>query len=95
MYYEPTGEKMLFDRKNDPMELTNLIDDPAYAEVADDMFKALMAELAHWSSVTRGPRHGAQRRWAAFETPRPLHPRLQRRAWAWTSRRHISSTTLC
>ena len=46
VYYAPTQETLLFDRHNDPDELRNVAEDPAYAAIVTDMLKKLMAELA-------------------------------------------------
>lgn len=43
--YQPGGEIMLFDRKNDPQELRNLANDPACADVVARLMKLLDAEL--------------------------------------------------
>ena len=46
VFYPSTDEKMLFDRRNDALELQNLADDPAYGPVVDKMMNMLLAELA-------------------------------------------------
>ncbi len=46
VYYAPTQETLLFDRRKDPDELRNIADDPAYVTVVIAMLKTLMAELA-------------------------------------------------
>jgi arylsulfatase A-like enzyme len=43
--YHPTGEVMLFDRANDPQELTNLAGNSAYMDVLSNMIKLLDGEL--------------------------------------------------
>ncbi len=45
VYYVPTDETMLFDRKNDPDETTNLADNPEYQGVVLAMFRQLVAEI--------------------------------------------------
>jgi arylsulfatase A-like enzyme len=40
-YYFDADEWELIDRKNDPMELKNVYDDPAYAEIREDLHKQL------------------------------------------------------
>ena len=40
-YYFDNDEWELIDRKKDPMELTNVYDDPAYAEIRADLHKQL------------------------------------------------------
>ncbi|MDA3822638.1 MAG: sulfatase [Bacteroidales bacterium] len=40
-FYYDVDEWEMYDRKNDPMELKNVYDDPAYAEVRADMHKKL------------------------------------------------------
>lgn len=46
VYYAPTQETLLFDRREDPDELRNVADDPAYAAIVTAMLKKLLAELA-------------------------------------------------
>lgn len=46
VFYAPTNETMLFDRKNDPDELNNLASDPAHQPVVATMFKQLTQELS-------------------------------------------------
>ncbi|WP_418884526.1 sulfatase [Cognataquiflexum nitidum] len=42
-YYYVEDQWELIDRKNDPMELRNVYEDPAYAEIRDDLHKRLEA----------------------------------------------------
>jgi len=46
VYYAPTNETMLFDRRNDPDETTNLAEDPDHQGVVLEMFKQLTREIA-------------------------------------------------
>jgi arylsulfatase A-like enzyme len=46
VYYAPTKEIMLFDRKSDPQELKNIAEEPEYQSVVNDLFKLLLAELS-------------------------------------------------
>lgn len=46
VFYAPTNETMLFDRRNDPNELKNLADDPTHQQVMVELFKQLTHELA-------------------------------------------------
>src|SRR6185295_8311686 len=41
-----TGERELYDMQTDPLQLTNLIDDPTYADTIADLALALSAERA-------------------------------------------------
>ena len=43
--YRVDGMELLFDHQNDPYQMTNLIDDPAYAETADALRAAMAAEM--------------------------------------------------
>lgn len=45
IHYPLQEETMLFDRKNDPHELTNLVDDPEYQAVITEMFEQLTSEI--------------------------------------------------
>ncbi|MBI5722321.1 MAG: sulfatase [Planctomycetes bacterium] len=45
------GLRMLFDRKKDPLEMTNLADDPAYAQIAGEMESLLQ----RWMRETDDP----------------------------------------
>lgn len=45
VYYAPLQEILLFDRHQDPDELRNVANDPAYADVVTMMLKELLAEL--------------------------------------------------
>ena len=44
--YRVDGMELLFDHEKDPYQMTNLIDDPAYAEVRDSMRAQMAAEMA-------------------------------------------------
>ena len=44
--YRVDGAEMLFDHEKDPDEMVNLIDDPAYAQVRDEMKAQMKAEMA-------------------------------------------------
>ncbi len=44
--YRVDGAEMLFDHEKDPYEMVNLIDDPAYAQVRDEMKAQMKAEMA-------------------------------------------------
>ena len=44
--YLVDGMELLFDHEKDPYQMTNLIDDPAYAEVRDSMRAQMAAEMA-------------------------------------------------
>ncbi len=46
VYYAPTGETMLFDRRNDADETTNLADDPGHQATVLEMFKQLVTEIS-------------------------------------------------
>lgn len=46
VFYAPTREVMLFDRKRDPQELKNLAGDPAFQPVVNAMLKDLLHELS-------------------------------------------------
>ncbi len=46
VYYAPTDEVLLFDRRQDPYESRNVADDPSYATVLLDLFKKLLHEIA-------------------------------------------------
>ena len=54
---EDTGEhrEMLIDRRNDPGEMTNLIGDPAYDQVAVTMRSKLSKELRSRGIAARMP----------------------------------------
>jgi arylsulfatase A-like enzyme len=41
-----TGERELYDMRIDPLQLTNVIDDPTYADTIADLSSALSAERA-------------------------------------------------
>jgi len=43
--YNPTGEILLFDRKNDPYEMSNLAKDPDYKDVLVDMLAGMVMEI--------------------------------------------------
>ena len=45
IYYPGPGEEQLFDLRNDPDELTKLIDDNAYTEVLEQYRHNLIQEL--------------------------------------------------
>lgn len=46
-------ETLLFDLRNDPLELTNLAAKPRYQTVLTDMLKQLLAELARTEMPAR------------------------------------------
>jgi hypothetical protein len=46
VYYTPLQETLLFDRRNDPLELKNLAGEPECQPVVSDLLKQLLAELA-------------------------------------------------
>lgn len=46
VYYAPTKETMLFDRRHDPDELRNLANDPACQGIVLDLFRQMVHELA-------------------------------------------------
>jgi len=56
VYYPVQQETMLFDRRNDPLELKNLAGDPAYQAIVLDLFKQLLTELARTEGAGRA--HG-------------------------------------
>lgn len=64
VFYAPTREVMLFDRRRDPQELKNLADDPACRHVVNAMMKDLLHELSRtempqprrWGGVASGRR---------------------------------------
>jgi len=43
--FAPTGEMLLFDRKKDPLETTNIVHHPAYREIVTDMLVRMVNEL--------------------------------------------------
>jgi arylsulfatase A-like enzyme len=45
VYYAPTNELLLFDRKDDPQEMTNLAADPDFQAVVNEMLRELLFEL--------------------------------------------------
>jgi arylsulfatase A-like enzyme len=55
VFYVPTSETMLFDRRNDPQETVNLANDPEYQGIVLEMFKQLTYEIARTES--RLPRY--------------------------------------
>lgn len=44
--YSPTGELLLFDRKNDPYEMKNLAAEPDYKDVLVEMLAGMVMEIA-------------------------------------------------
>lgn len=53
VYYPGSGETMLFDRKNDPLELQNIADAPECQPVVSDLLKRLLSELARTEMPAR------------------------------------------
>jgi len=47
-FYYDVDEWELYDRKNDPMELTNVVDDPAYADVVESLKEQLAGLRAQY-----------------------------------------------
>ena len=50
IFYVPTNETMLFDRRSDPNETTNLANDPKYQGIVLEMFKQLTHEITRTES---------------------------------------------
>lgn len=50
VFYAPSNETMLFDRKADPDETTNLANDPEYQGTVLDLFKQLVSEISRTES---------------------------------------------
>ncbi len=50
VYYAPGNEILLFDRRNDPGEMTNLATDPGYQSVVNELLKQLVCELSRTDS---------------------------------------------
>ena len=59
VFYAPLGETLLFDRRNDPHELTNLAGRPECRDLLNDLLRQLLAELARTEMPAHDRRTGA------------------------------------
>lgn len=65
----PEGASMLFDNKQDPFQMNNLVNDPAYAEVQAKLDDALMKELARIGETAVMPREHYLKKFGYYGRP--------------------------